>query len=141
MLGNRFDLINEYAILQGKTFDSVVVYYPDRDLTTWTFRGQIKNSVGNILANFFFPLIAYGTIIGENLTMLGTTIVPNLTAVQTAAIPANKKIEQISQIYQTRSYCHQELVKYYYEIEAENNGIVLSIISPSLVDVVAEVIN
>jgi hypothetical protein len=126
----RLDLIGDLSILQGKTWNTVI-FMEEENLVDWAFRGQIKNKYGGrVLADLAFLSVIYGTIAMPDKTFTGTTLEISLSAAITANIPKNSFLTVTG-----------KRVKYYFwEVEAEKDGVVLSIVPPSLVEVFAEIV-
>lgn len=96
---STFNLIDDdsgcYAIRQGATFDSLVILWPDDDLTDWTPRGQIRTNYvdasGVVLAEFTFADLTFGPETIDGTTANYTRILPSLSASETQAISAPPK--------------------------------------------------
>ncbi len=82
---------NNYSIEQGATFDWLI-FKTTIDYSTYTPRGQIKTDFteneGEILADFSFAPITFGSIVIGGVTTTGSIIQPLLTDEETGLIPA-----------------------------------------------------
>jgi hypothetical protein len=86
---------NPLAIYQGATYKSLVFFHP-QDLSLWTPRGQIRTNWlrldGELLADFLFLPLTFGTVVLSGLPHDRTTIVPILSHQITQLIPATRPV-------------------------------------------------
>lgn len=91
-----FNLSNEngncFAIIQCQTLNEITFYLRDKDVSTYTPSGEIRDDYldnqGNLLATFSFEPIVFGSVTINGETFDASVIKPTLTAVETRAIPA-----------------------------------------------------
>ena len=90
-----FDLIDDYVIRQGATYDIVTFYYPE-DISLWTPRGQIrKTPYSDILVEFtFLPLVFTSVTLPDGTIGDRTVIIPVLSATQTSLLPVTNPYGQ-----------------------------------------------
>lgn len=83
-----FDLVGDYAIKQGATYDIATFYYPE-DISDWIPRGQIRKLPhSEVLAEFTFLPLAYTSVTLPDGTVGDrTVIIPILSAEQTSNLP------------------------------------------------------
>lgn len=126
-----FDLIGDYAIKQGVTYDFATFYYPE-DVSTWTPRGQIRKlPYSDLLAEFSFaPLVFSSITLPDDSIGDRTIIIPILSATQTSLLPiTNPNGKTLVQGFNT----------WVYDIELESpTGKVICLVS-GLVKVLPEV--
>lgn len=80
----------DYSIRQGATFGGVRLLMMDGDYTSWTARGQIRNTYVNlggiVQAAFTFAPLVMGSMTIDGVERLGTLVQPQLSATQTAGL-------------------------------------------------------
>lgn len=93
-MAQTFDLVGDYAIVQGSTWDPS--FYFEGDIRDCTLKGQIRKTFADrtteVLAEMAFGAIIYAPIMlpGELAAINRSRIAPLLTAEQTRRLPATR---------------------------------------------------
>lgn len=125
-----------YAIQQGATLDWLTLYYKDRDISSWSPSGEIRNKYayqgGQILATFNFDPLLWASVTEGTETFLATIIRPYLTAIDTLALPPT-----LSRASQDRAIIGRNA--FVYDIKLESSNGVVVVVSRGLVEVIPDV--